>query len=135
MENKMPSMPGMPSLNQVSALEEAEIVESSLSVGSPEHESSGESIEKSDESFHVDQKSDKIKADETISNKVFLPPAPKSGIEVVALRKGFYRNQRREEGSKFVIKSMDDLGDWMECIDPVLEKKHKEMIKEKKARK
>ncbi len=59
------------------------------------------------------------------------PKIPRQ-IEVIALRKGFFGNHRREEGDKFVISKMSQLGDWMECVDPTLEKQHQAIIKSKK---
>ncbi len=59
--------------------------------------------------------------------------APKKGLEVVALRKGFYNQHRLREGDSFTIKSFEDLGDWMKCVDPDLQKKHLENLKYKKA--
>lgn len=60
---------------------------------------------------------------------------PASGvIEVVALMPGFHANERFKEGDKFTIQSMKQLGDWMKCVNPELEKQHQELIKAKKAK-
>lgn len=56
-----------------------------------------------------------------------------SVIEVVALRPGFYGQNRYAEGDKFVIQSYDEFGDWMQCTDPVHAKAHAEIIKARKA--
>lgn len=69
-----------------------------------------------------------------VDSKIDLPSAPKSGIEVVAVRKGFFNQQRVEPGVKFIIRSEKQFGDWFECIDPLYEKKRKEFYKYKKAR-
>ncbi len=64
----------------------------------------------------------------------FVPsPLRKKLIEVKALQKGFIHNHRRSPGDKFTIASMEDLGDWMECTDPMLAKQHKAMIAQRKA--
>lgn len=55
-------------------------------------------------------------------------------VEVVALRAGFYQRERKVEGDKFMVASMQKLGDWMKCVDPKLEKLHQAAIKEKKAK-
>jgi hypothetical protein len=38
-------------------------------------------------------------------------------IKVKALRMGFYGNLRRREGQEFEIKSMADIGTWMEVLE------------------
>lgn len=54
------------------------------------------------------------------------------GIEVVALRAGFYKGSRRVQGDKFVVSSLDKVGTWMKCVDEKLEVEHQKLIKEKK---
>ena len=54
------------------------------------------------------------------------------GIEVVALRSGFYKGSRRVEGDKFTVPSLDKVGTWMKCIDEKLEVEHQKLIKDKK---
>ncbi len=49
--------------------------------------------------------------------------APKA-IEVIALRAGFFQRSRKAEGDKFSVSNFDQLGSWMKCVDPVLQKKH-----------
>lgn len=63
------------------------------------------------------------------------PSTPKKGIEVVALRKGFYNQFRINEGEKFLIRSEKDFGDWFRCTEPSFEKKRIEFINAKKAKK
>lgn len=46
--------------------------------------------------------------------------APKS-IEVIALRKGFYKQRRIAEGARFRIDSMSQFGSWMMLADPAAE--------------
>lgn len=63
-------------------------------------------------------------------NPVISKPSDK--IEVVATRKGFYGQMRKRKGDKFHIEGFQQVGDWMECIDPALEKKRRELLKFKK---
>lgn len=70
-----------------------------------------------------------IKKDEDVP-----APAPKKkGIEVVALRAGFYKQSRKVEGDKFEVPDMSRVGSWMQCLDPVLEKQHQASMKAKKS--
>ena len=57
----------------------------------------------------------------------------KQGIEVVAIRAGFYGQQRIVEGQSFIVKSFESLGEWMICSDKETEKKRKQFFKDKKA--
>lgn len=61
------------------------------------------------------------------------PKIVKSGINVVAMRDGFYNRSRIREGEEFIVRSPADLGDWMKCLDPDIEKERVEWMKEKKA--
>lgn len=70
--------------------------------------------------------------DKNISNNVDIPLVPKTGIKVIATRAGFFNQHRKAEGDKFSVPTMEKLGDWMKCVDPVLEKKRKELISKKK---
>jgi hypothetical protein len=70
-----------------------------------------------------------------VSTEVKMPVAPSKGIEVVATMNGFYNQSRKKDGDKFFVKSFEELGSWMICIDPVLEKKRQEFLKQKKAKK
>lgn len=62
-------------------------------------------------------------------------PLTKQVIEVVATRKGFYGQQRIVAGQTFKIAKEEDLGEWMTCTNPEMEKKRKKFFKDKKARK
>jgi len=53
----------------------------------------------------------------------------KGPIEVVALRKGFYAQVRRNQGDKFKVEKFEDLGSWMKCTDPKMEQKRKPKAK------
>jgi hypothetical protein len=76
---------------------------------------------------------------DTVENKnasnVVVPLVPKNGIEVEATRIGFYNQMRIREGDKFLVRKFEDLGEWMKCVDPALEKKRLEFFKLKKAKK
>ena len=84
---------------------------------------------------HLEEKVKIINAGEDNSSETEVPKTASSGIEVVALRKGFYNQLRISEGAKFTVTSMEKLGEWMRCVDPTIEKAHQKMIREKKARK
>lgn len=58
-----------------------------------------------------------------------------SGIEVIANRKGFYNQRRLVTGDKFKVKNFEALGEWMNCVDPVIEKQRVKVLQEKKVRK
>lgn len=124
-ENKMPGMPGMPGMNTEVKTEENVQAEPTLNVPSQETEDAPEETE-------TEIGKPLMKGDEnTISNakEVIIP---KGGIEVVALRKGFYNNNRIIPGQRFRVSAMDKLGLWMECVDPTLEKERKKMLAGKK---
>lgn len=67
-------------------------------------------------------------------SEVSIPKAEvkQKGIEVVALRSGFYKGSRRVEGDKFTVPSLDKVGTWMKCLDEKLEVEHQKLIKDKK---
>lgn len=56
----------------------------------------------------------------------------KSGIEVVAVRKGFYNQHRKKEGEKFIVSSIEKMGEWMRCVDPIMEKERQKFFGDKK---
>lgn len=106
---------------------------------------SEDSVEKSTESLTLDAPSheDAFQGpvidtpENNLNNKseVSIPLVPKKGIEVVALRKGFYNQMRWNEGDKFLIRSEKEFGEWFKCTDSYYEKKRLEFYKEKKAKK
>lgn len=55
-------------------------------------------------------------------------------IEVVATRNGFFDQERKKEGDKFVVPSMKQLGSWMKCLDPKIEEMHLEALRVKRAK-
>jgi hypothetical protein len=76
-----------------------------------------------------------VTPDNTNHSAVIVPKVPKTGIEVVAIGKGFYNQRRITEGTPFKIKSEAEFGSWFKCVDPDLEKKRVELLAAKKARK
>lgn len=61
-------------------------------------------------------------------------PAPKNAkIEVVAIEKGFFKQQRKDKGDKFFVDKFEQLGSWMKCVDPGMQKKHAEAMKARKS--
>lgn len=58
----------------------------------------------------------------------------KKKLKVKALRAGFIHHERKIEGDLFEV-TQDELGSWMECQEPLEQKKHVErtMAKKKKA--
>ena len=110
-------MPGLVSAGSMPTLSEASSYEEASDLALPEHvKPILESVENKSESL------------------VSASPL-KKGIEVVALRKGFYNQHRLKENETFTVKSFEDLGEWMKCLDPDLQKKHFENLKNKKAMK
>ncbi len=59
-------------------------------------------------------------------------PVSKKGIEVVAVRAGYFKCMRKVEGDKFIVPNMDQLGSWMKCVDGKVEAEHQRLLKEKK---
>lgn len=75
-------------------------------------------------------------AQNVISNKKEIEQSSSGGlIEMKALRKGFFNQIRIRAGGKFFISSFEDLGSWMVCVDPEMEKKRKKYVKEKRRKK
>jgi len=60
------------------------------------------------------------------------PVKSPSMIQVVALEKGFYNQQRINPGEKFLVKDMKGLGKWMRCVNPEIQKVHEEAMKIKR---
>lgn len=58
-------------------------------------------------------------------------PMSKKKISVRALRAGWIHNERKVENDRFDV-SPQELGSWMECLDPVEQKKHLANIAAKK---
>ena len=73
--------------------------------------------------------------DKDVDNEVDVPITSKKNIEVIATRKGFYKQQRIKEGQTFFVTKFEELGLWMKCRDKSIEKKRLEFFKNKKAKK
>jgi len=73
---------------------------------------------------------------ETVESEVasnITPLVPSTGrIEVVAMRPGFFNQHRKAEGAKFSVPSIEKCGEWMQCVDPIMEKKRVEFFIKKK---
>ena len=111
-ENSNPSqMPGMPGITSTGNYE---------GLNPPEH--------------NVEEKPPILdNVDNKVNNKVDIPLVPeKKGIEVVATRAGFYNQHRKEKDDKFIVSKFKKLGEWMKCVDPVIEKKRVEFFIKKK---
>ena len=135
MNNKMPSMPSIPSIStpisgeapvsQVPFTEESEVNSSDSDVGLdiPSHDE--------DPIAHLTPQINT--ALQAPSNELKMPQArAQRGIPVVATRKGFYNQMRFKEGDEFLIRSEQDFGEWMMCVDPALEKKRKAYFEQKR---
>ena len=128
----MPQMPSMPSLDKNS--DALEINSGALSSPFAEDSASVESDVK--EMYdNVEVKPAIENFDENLQTQVAIRSAPKKGIEVVATRNGFYNQSRYREGDSFLIKSEQEFGEWMKCVDPEMEKKRIEFYKNRKAKK
>lgn len=54
------------------------------------------------------------------------PPQPigQKHIEVVAVGVGFYDNHRKAVNDRFTVPKIEQLGSWMKCVDPKLQREH-----------
>lgn len=136
--NNMPSMPSLPSApKQESSSGEAKAPQAPFtdeSVGNSADSDVGLTPPSHEEQDAVSQAAPQINNSSApdISNLVAAPVAPKGGIKVVATRKGFYNQMRYKEGDQFIVRSEEDFGEWMMCLDPVFEKKRIEQFKQKR---
>lgn len=121
--NEMPQMPIM------SSEENVQVTETTV-----DNTQVTETIPASlDEPSHDEIEKPKFTSSEqTISNKLENVKTPRTGIEVVALRKGFYNQNRIRVGDKFKVGKMTQLGEWMRCTDPEIEKQRVEILKKKR---
>lgn len=85
-----------------------------------------EQDQKSDNQVSIDETQDTIKKDDELESKP---------IEVIALRPGYFASNRVAAETKFTIPSFSQLGSWMECTDPEIQKLHLEAIEAKKPKK
>lgn len=121
MQNQMPSMPSL------------------KTQGTSSSESSGSDLSPSFAEDSVSSDAGSAKENPAIidpskSGNLAEVRTVRRGIEVVALEKGFYNQNRIAEGNRFTIKSEEDFGTWFRCIDPVMEGKRLEAIKNKRVR-
>lgn len=114
MSNQMPSMP--------SANNQEILKEESVTASLP-----GEELTPIE-----DAKPEYVNPDTLNKANIDIPKFPKGGIEVVAIRKGFYNQTRIDVGKKFKVKKKEDLGEWMECVEFDLERERVKILKEKK---
>lgn len=68
---------------------------------------------------------------EPVAAPVTPKPAAKKRLKVRALRAGFIHQERKVENDKFEVYP-NELGSWMECEDPVEQKRHLERLAAKK---
>lgn len=125
----MPQMPNLPSLNTDSSESEVGASSSPFTDGSAEVKAAEPEVNAEE----LSAKPEIVKPSES-SNHVKLQ-VPKRGIEVVALRKGFYNQNRLKEGDVFHIKSTEDFGDWFKCTDPLFEKERVKILLEARKKK
>lgn len=70
-------------------------------------------------------------ADESMPEEVVIPkPVSKKKLKVTANRFGFIHQERKNPGDKFEVMERE-LGSWMDCDDPVEQKKHLARLVEK----
>lgn len=53
-------------------------------------------------------------------------------FEVVASRPAFFNKERIKAGDKLICPSLAMVGDWMEAVDPVVDKKIRKYLQDKK---
>lgn len=84
-----------------------------------------------DEAQELDAANEEAREDEA---PVVIPkPVSKKKIKVRAKHAGFIHQSRKVEGNQFEVYP-HELGDWMECIDPVERKKHEEAVMKRNKR-
>ena len=124
--------PQMPQMPKPQTLVSDKMSESTSHLDAPEQ--SGVEAEGLTVPDHDEFAKPQLKSVEKDSVSQVTAPAPKNGIEVEATRKGFYNQQRYEQGNRFKVRSRDELGEWMKCVDPAEEKRRSEYFKGKKIR-
>lgn len=84
-----------------------------------------------------------VEKPEVVEKKIqpVLPPEPKreeekpAEIEVEALRAGFFNCERKKEGDRFMVASIEKVGSWMRCLDRKAQGLHeKQMAAKRKKR-
>lgn len=137
--NSESNMPGMPSMPGAPSPEET--TPENVDVFTDEDADNAQHEEETKEGLvppeHDVEEAPPIvnEVEKTIVSNVDLPVvSEKRGYEVVATRAGFYNQHRKKAGDKFIVATFEKLGTWMECIDPILEKKRFKFFEEKKKR-
>ena len=77
-------------------------------------------------------KPQEAKAPEVVEKEESPVVEAAGGIEVIALRNGFFNTKRVKAGDRLIVPSFEQLGSWMECVDANAEKKHQSLMKIKK---
>lgn len=72
-------------------------------------------------------KAEEMDVEEIVEKK----PKASSQIEVVANARGVYKCSRKVENDRFFVDKFEQLGSWMDCVDPILQKKHMQNMKER----
>ncbi len=129
-------MPSMPIMNPTASSAESNDsgLSPSFAEGAGSHDSAPANGSENDLGYdEVSQAPKAIDPSKNVHNQVAVKaPLLRRGIEVVAVDKGFYNQDRKVTGDKFFIVSEEEFGDWFRCTDPVLEAKRVEFIKNKK---
>ena len=77
----------------------------------------------------------KVEVPEIVSDSVMEQPVhvkKSKAVEVMAIRPGFFKGERKSEGDIFSIPEMSKLGSWMKIMDPKLEEERQKAEKAKK---
>lgn len=127
--NQMPTMPLMNDKNKDDVSSDMSV--SSLSGEVSNDASLGEELKAPN---HEDKPVEYVDASKS-SSEVETPIVSRNGIAVKATRLGFFANRRYKKGDTFNVMTFQQLGDWMTCEDPIIERKRLEFIKSKKAKK
>ena len=127
-------LPGMPNLNSDIEDHDSSLISPTLGAPSKDGASSLE-----DDEFDL-QAPEHVKPmmnepEDTMRSFVTTKKIVKDGIQVVATRLAFYNQTRIKDGDLVTIKSTDDFGEWMRCVDPDFEKQRLEFLRNKKAKK
>ena len=133
----MESNNNMPMPNQPNTTENNDDV--SANISSPLSGDAGSSEPASSESnlnipSHdgAEEKAKVITPEDEVESEVIPPAILKRGIEVRAVRKGFYRQHRKRPGDTFKIAGEEEFGEWFVCTDKRMEKRRQAFLEEKR---
>lgn len=124
MNDETQGIPGMPTMNAPAPVQPAPELQA---------EDTGPNLDAPTHDESVIQKPIIENPEADLDSNVDIPVVSSKGIKVVSTRDGFFNQQRLKSGTKFVVPKFEDLGQWMKCEDPVIEKKRIEFYKNKKA--